>query len=424
MKQKFISIVLCFCFSLVLSKAATYTNNANNVLYVKSATCIKGGSVELSVALKNNVSISGFQFDLYLPSGVTVASETDAWGDESIETAFSSGRGNPSYFTYMSSFPEANNHSHVRVLCYSMNKTLSGTDGVVATVKVNVSSSVANGTYNVILKETSVSNSTDTYVNTNSLTSTLVVGSSSGAKRDVTIADGSLTTYSVAQDEEVASITYTRNFKNTGWQALYVPFAINYSDWSDQFEIGYVEGFLSFDTDGDGTIDEIRWSGVKITSGTILPNTPYLIRAKTTGAKTLLLRNTTLYATEINTVDCSSTTMKYEFIGQYENDSFTAGSYPYYINNGNFARVSQIIPFRWILRMSSRGNSFISITRAITGSVRDDDGTPFDEYVMNNPEKFENAVVYTLDGKCLDLRHYEMPKGKILIKNGKKVIYK
>lgn len=230
--------------------------------------------------------------------------------------------------------------------------------------------------------------------------------------------------YTQSERMDNVDLSYTRNFKNTGWQSLYVPFAMSYEDWKDDFDVAYIEGFLSRDLDYDGVIDETTWSGVMIKAGTILPNTPYLIRAKSTGEKTISLKNTTLYPAEINTIDCSSTTMRYDFIGIYESESYGSDTenWPYYMNNGAFSRVSKIIPFRWIMRITSRGNSFIKTPDMIRGMVRDDDGTSFIEYVDNHQEQFRGYKVFTLDGRMIDTPEEEPLKPGFYIKNGKKIL--
>lgn len=239
-----------------------------------------------------------------------------------------------------------------------------------------------------------------------------------------TLADGSLNSYSNDETENYDQITYTRNFKNTGWQELYVPFAMNYNDWKNDFEVGYIEGFLSRDTNNDGEIDETIWSGVKITEGTLLPNTPYIIRAKTTGNKTITLNNARLYATEENSIDCSSTTMRYIFKGVYESESYASvDDYPYYLNNGVFNMVPRIVPFRWTLRFESRGTSFVIHPNLTRGMVRDNDGTPFEEYVENNQDLFVGYKVYTLDGRMIDMTSETLKPG-FYVKNGKKVLVK
>lgn len=238
------------------------------------------------------------------------------------------------------------------------------------------------------------------------------------------INESTITSFTNDNTADYNSISYTRNFKNTGWQELYVPFAMSYEDWKNDFEVGYIEGFLSRDTDNDGEIDETIYSGVKITEGTLLPNTPYIIRAKTTGNKTITLNNATLYATEENSIDCSSTTMRYVFKGVYESESFASvDDYPYYLNNSMFNRVPRIVPFRWTLRFESRGTSFVIHPNLTRGMVRENDGTPFEEYVENNQDLFVGYKVFTLDGRMIDMTTETLKPG-FYVKNGKKILVK
>ena len=50
-------------------------------------------------------------------------------------------------------------------------------------------------------------------------------------------------------------ITYTRNFSNTKWQALYVPFEMSYNDWSADFEVARLNDVHQWDDDEDGLIN-------------------------------------------------------------------------------------------------------------------------------------------------------------------------
>jgi len=118
--------------------------------------------------------------------------------------------------------------------------------------------------------------------------------------------------------KENQTIMYTRNFNNTKWQALYVPFPMRYDDWKDNFEVARINNFHEYDDDDNGTIDRYVLEVVKIKSGSISANTPYLIKAKATGEQIISVDNTILYAAASNSVDCSSTTTKYTFTGTYE----------------------------------------------------------------------------------------------------------
>lgn len=159
------------------------------------------------------------------------------------------------------------------------------------------------------------------------------------------------------------SVTYTRTFNNTNWQALYVPFAMNFDDWVEDFDLAEINNFHEYDDDLDGLIDRTELEILYVTSGDILPNTPYLIRAKETGEKTITLTDATLHKTEVNSVDCSSVKTKYTFTGTYDGVS---GEEMY--NNGYYALAggslkqaastsASLGAFRWYLKAESRTNN-------------------------------------------------------------------
>jgi hypothetical protein len=112
-------------------------------------------------------------------------------------------------------------------------------------------------------------------------------------------------------------VSYTRNFTNVNWQAIYLPFSLNYEDLKDDFELAYINTVHQNDNDKDGVIDETVMEIIKMKSGSTQPNMPYLIRAKTAGEKTISAEKTTIYAAESGSVDCSTTIAKYTIIGTY-----------------------------------------------------------------------------------------------------------
>ena len=88
---------------------------------------------------------------------------------------------------------------------------------------------------------------------------------------------------SFAQSEEIAyeNITYTREFMNTEWQALYVPFEIPVTEaLLADFEFADLNDMRQYDRDDDGVKDETVLEAFKVKSGTLKANYPYLIRAK------------------------------------------------------------------------------------------------------------------------------------------------
>ena len=126
-----------------------------NTLLVENQDARAGTQVELSIALKNNVNITNFQFDLVLPEGITIAQDEDGYDLIDLSTVRTTVRkhtiGN-----------ELQNDGSMRVVCYSSsNAVFSGTEGEVMTVKLNISKSLSEGEYCVQLKNLVLTEYTD-----------------------------------------------------------------------------------------------------------------------------------------------------------------------------------------------------------------------------------------------------------------------
>ena len=88
---------------------------------------------------------------------------------------------------------------------------------------------------------------------------------------------------SFADTEDVlTATTYTRQFKNTQWQSLYVPFSLSYDQWSYYLEVARLTGASITDDHA-----QIEATLLTADDGDLLANTPYLVRAKKTGEHTI-----------------------------------------------------------------------------------------------------------------------------------------
>ena len=121
----------------------TDESDAENVIYVENVSGSKNSQVELSVRMRNASDIRGFQFDLYLPEGVTMANNAKA--------SLSSDRlAAGDVHTLM---VDEVSDGAVRFLCSSMNdESFAGGDGEIATLTVNIADNMANGEYDVVVK--------------------------------------------------------------------------------------------------------------------------------------------------------------------------------------------------------------------------------------------------------------------------------
>ncbi len=248
------------------------------------------------------------------------------------------------------------------------------------------------------------------------------------ATRDVILSDSDAS-FVQNEDEGCTSITYTRNFKNTNWQALYVPFEIPVTEeFLADYEVAYIYDARQYDHDDDGVKDETLIECFKVKNGTLEANYPYLIRAKVAGVKNIVVTNTTLYATEENSVDCSSVFDTYTFTGTYSRMSSDLlpqdGGY-YALSGGSWSPVKEgtsLGAFRFYLKIDSRnGNSnnvanARSIRMRFVGDDEDEETTGIDDSQIT----IDNSqAIYDLQGRRVD-----NPTMGVYIVNGKKVILK
>lgn len=250
-----------------------------------------------------------------------------------------------------------------------------------------------------------------------------------GYGEEVKLTDGEA--FSNGSARPVSRFTYTREFTNTDWQALYVPFILAYDDWQADFDIALLNDVHQFDDDGNGTVDRTELECLMLGANSYtVPNCPYLIRAHETGTKTFSQTNAVLSASTENAIDCTSITTKYTFTGTYAGVSganMPAGGY-YALANGELRQTdsdaADLGSFRWYLRVNSRENeaNIIMPTR-MKILVRDPAGNATG---IESPVRNDKAAsgIYSLDGRLIRKEAAGLDglsKG-IYIVNGKKVV--
>lgn len=160
-------------------------------------------------------------------------------------------------------------------------------------------------------------------------------------------------------DQHYDSLYYVRYFDDAEWQAIYVPFAMNYENWKNDFEIASIRGLKQYDIDGDGITDQTTLEIEKISNGDTKPNEPYLIRSLEIGSKTLALKDVIFCKTEEKSFCHYFSTNKFEIIGTYsmktnkeleENNLYTP-------INGTLVHSSvednNLSPFRWYMSVTN-----------------------------------------------------------------------
>ena len=213
-------------------------------------------------------------------------------------------------------------------------------------------------------------------------------------------------------ERDMETITYTRTFANTNWQGLYVPFTMEYSEWEADFDIARINDIHQFDDDDNG---------IKVTSGSIEANTPYLIRAKEAGEKTFTLANRTLYKAEEKSYTVSSWNTLFTFTGTYSGvtGSDMVGNAYYALGAGVLRQTAStdnaLSPYRWYVAITDRNGAQKGVNE-VKLKVWGEDATGISPLSVS-PEGRKTAVVYDLSGRRVE----RIQKG-IYVINGKKVL--
>ena len=232
--------------------------------------------------------------------------------------------------------------------------------------------------------------------------------------------------YDQIDDADYDEIAYTRTFNNKNWQALYVPFEMQYEDWKDNFVLARINDTHQFDDNDDGVIDRTELEVVKLRSGQTEAHTPYLIRAKKTGEQTITVTNATLYGAEEKSYDVSSWNTLYTFTGTYTGvpgETMFGNGY-YAFGGGSLHQAADatnaLSPMRWYMEVTDRyGNpKELGEVKVVVFDMEDLIETGLEEVAPDNIPTKEQAV-YDLSG-----RRVTNPGHGIYVKNGRKVIIK
>ena len=209
-----------------------------------------------------------------------------------------------------------------------------------------------------------------------------------------------------------------------------MPFEIPVSALTDKYDVAYVNDIRSYDDDENGDLDRMTMEIIKLSSGTLHANHPYLIRAKNEDAKNmnLVLTDATLYKTVENSFTCSSMYMDFKVTGSYNSLSAEDLEGKYAISeDGAWQLLNEgttLKPFRLYMEMTPRDGSPVKVESAALSRIRisvqgEEDAATGIEMV--------DTLQHETDGAFFDLsgRKVKAPvKGGIYIRNGKKILVK
>ena len=224
-----------------------------------------------------------------------------------------------------------------------------------------------------------------------------------------------------------ADVSYTRDFSKY-WEPLYIPFSLKYEDWKDDFEIAYINAVHQYDTNDDGDIDKTVLEFVKIKSGTTYPNTPYIIRAKEKGKKTLSAKYVTLYESDVNQIKCSTTAQEFIFTGNYKKVSkmdlmaYYTNKYTMHLGDINYINlITGVGAYRWYMEIEDResvyGINNNNTAKEISIRVVGEETTG----IANIQHASPNTQTYDLNGRKVNENNL---KPGMYVKNGRKFVVK
>ena len=231
-------------------------------------------------------------------------------------------------------------------------------------------------------------------------------------------------TVMIYDDASYLNITTTESDKTvifnhefTGnWESLYLPFAIDYDAIRADFDLAEIDGVIQHDDNNDGIVDITVLSIIGFRGQLTEPNTPYLIRAKQPGEQMLMFNNVTVYPTTVQSLESSSTSVRYEFTGSYNalNSSYLINRY--IVQDGELVKGAYYLPpCRWYMTPTAKRGA-LNLPNRIRIMPVEDVITGVSP-LLTSPE--EEGQVYNLAGQRLS-----KPTKGINIQNGRKFIVK
>ena len=421
-----VNIILSQGASVKSAPAKTrLTATADNTLTLSDFTAEAGTQQTISVGMNNTASITGIQFDLVLPEGVTVAQED---GDYLIDISTD----RTTYKNHSASYQMQADGS-MRVVCTSLsNKTFKENSGNVIDITLDIASSISGGSHTITLKNIELATPELEKYKPSAVSATMTVSGgaynyiavdnggnnvnkSVASGDDVTIND-TYQSLSVTEDIDNVNVTYSRTYKNTSWQAWYVPFGFTLtSDIASRFSFAKFAGTYTEAGQFFITLVEMQ-EGDEIKG-----NVPYFVQAKvadSSNPQVLNISNTTLYATDASGFKMLSAEKEIAIYGTYAKKVAAADDDWYAYGGGKYIKATtgqSLGAFRFYLTIRDReDNPYASTPNPIEIKVIVL-GDEADGISSLNENDSENGTMFNLAGQPVGADY----KG-VVIRNGKK----
>ena len=390
-------------------KSPTDLSTLENAIYVEPITASPGTQQVLSVRMKNVSEVAGFEFDLQLPEGVTVATDEDHMNMAELSTNRTTAK-RTNYFD-----TSLKNDGTLKVLCGTSVEnpttgklyTFSGNDGEVARITVNVAAGMTSGVYPVIVKDAILSDPSAQKTNIPvSVETSISIGD------DIIVLDETSTT---APDVANGVDVRVKRTINAGeWSTICLPFAMTAAQCQAAFgndvQIGDFTGY-TYDSDEDKIT--VNFSSVTA----IAANHPYIIKVSAA------VTEFTVDGVDVNPVDdprvsfrTSNKKLK-DFVGTYvaDFDFYNDAKHtPLFLSGNKFWYATESTKHMKAFRAYFDFVDMLSAVDAARVAIAFDEAT-----VINDVRACSDDRYYNLSGQQV-----ETPTKGVYVKNGKKVIVK
>ena len=201
--------------------------------------------------------------------------------------------------------------------------------------------------------------------------------------------------YTSTSEVKASLFSYSRKFSVTTWCTIVLPVALDYDDWSANFEMAEISG-VDVTLNADGSIKSFTPQQTILGQGSqTVPNRPYLIRAKKANSKTAQIiskTNCIVYPAEAQTVEYTYGNYTFRFIGTYCKVAAPNLTNKYTVGGGVWkacSSTSSVGAFRIYLEIVEEAAS----NSNLLGSGQEEDNN--DEEIYDVIMKFTDGDTYT-----------------------------
>lgn len=269
MKKYIIIILVLLGFTSTVKAENTDLSAYDNVIYVASTSLEVGSNATLSICMKNAAPIRGFQFNLYLPEGITAVKNSKG----RIQASLSADRLDEGDEHTLS--VSEHDDGSLLFLCGSQyDETFLDSDGEIGTLSISVADDMAPGEYPILVKtmkltETDISKfyeieQVETHI-------TIVATASNRV-----ILDETATTVPTAALN--VDVLVKRTINATEWSTIVLPFDMTETQVNEAFgndvQLGDFTGYETIEENGDITDIKVNFNAVTA----IAANHPYIIK--------------------------------------------------------------------------------------------------------------------------------------------------